>query len=97
MVVAKELTKTHERFFDGSAADILASLQADERLQKGEFVVLIDNPVSTEATADDAELDRLLSCLAKELPVKKAAAVAAELTGFRKNELYQRVLSLKTK
>ena len=95
LVVAKELTKTHERFFDGSAADILAQLQANERLQKGEFVVLIDNPISTEKTADDAELDRVLSCLAKELPVKKAAAVAAELTGFRKNDLYQRLLSLK--
>ncbi len=97
LVVAKELTKTHERFFDGSAADILAQLQADERLQKGEFVVLIDNPISTETTVDDAELDRVLSCLAKELPVKKAAAVAAELTGFRKNDLYQRLLSLKEK
>lgn len=96
VVVAKELTKAHERFFSGSASDILAQLETDERLLKGEFVVLIDNKKIDQIDSDDAELNRLLGCLMKELPVKKAATVAAEFTGERKNELYQRALSLKS-
>ena len=96
VVVAKELTKSHERFFDASASQILAELETDERLLKGEFVVLIDNQPVNRQSADEGEIDHLLGCLLRELPVKKAAAVAAEVTGLRKNELYQRALSLKT-
>jgi len=33
--------------------------------------------------------------LLEELPVKKAAAISAKLTGHKKNELYQRALELK--
>ena len=94
IVVAKELTKTHERFFSGTASDILGQLVADEKLQKGEFVVMIDNP-PTQANIDYDNVDRLLTCLIKALPLKQAAAVAAEFTGLRKNDLYQRALSLK--
>ena len=38
--VAKELTKLHEQFFRGTAAEILAIFEADAQLQKGEFVVV---------------------------------------------------------
>jgi 16S rRNA (cytidine1402-2'-O)-methyltransferase len=41
-----------------------------------------------------AEEDRLLRCLLKELPLKQAVSIAAELMGSRRNELYQRALAL---
>lgn len=96
LVLAKELTKAHEHFFDASASQILAQLDTDGRLQKGEFVVLIDNQQVKQTSPEDQALNHLLVCLMKELPVKKAAAVAAEVTGARKNDLYQRALNLKT-
>ena len=43
VVVAKELTKAHERFLEGSASQILVEFDRDPRLEKGEFVVLIHN------------------------------------------------------
>jgi 16S rRNA (cytidine1402-2'-O)-methyltransferase len=41
------------------------------------------------------DTDKLLELLIAELPVKKAAKIASELTGLGKNELYQRALALK--
>jgi 16S rRNA (cytidine1402-2'-O)-methyltransferase len=48
-----------------------------------------------ELSVGAAEADRVLALLLTELPVKKAAKLASELTGISKNELYQRALSLK--
>ena len=58
-------------------------------------MVLINNHETAQNSQQDIEVDHLLACLLKELPMKKAAAVAAEITGARKNELYQRALELK--
>ncbi len=94
-VVAKELTKLHERFFTGSAAEIGEQLAADARLAKGEFVVLIDNgasPASDRLQDDDFEL---LSILLDELNLKTAVKVAMRLTGKSRNQIYQQALKLR--
>lgn len=41
--IAKEISKLHESFLRGTWNELLAVLEADPKLQKGEFVVLIDN------------------------------------------------------
>ena len=41
VTVARELTKMHESFYQGSPADILEKLTADANNLKGEFVVLV--------------------------------------------------------
>jgi len=42
-VIAKELTKLHEQFLFGQPAELLQLIDEDERLTRGEFVVLVDN------------------------------------------------------
>jgi 16S rRNA (cytidine1402-2'-O)-methyltransferase len=42
VVVAKELTKMHENFFRGSAQEIIEIFTKDPKLEKGEFVVVVD-------------------------------------------------------
>jgi 16S rRNA (cytidine1402-2'-O)-methyltransferase len=42
--------------------------------------------------AISAEAQRVLDLLLAELPLKRAAALAAEITGVRKNLLYQAAL-----
>jgi 16S rRNA (cytidine1402-2'-O)-methyltransferase len=94
-VVAKELTKLHEQFLRGSAAQLLARLRDDQALTKGEFVVLVDNPVNAEdrhLNTDDVEM---LKILLDEVSVKIAVKIAIRLTGKKKNELYQQALQLR--
>jgi len=93
-VIAKELTKLHENFMRGSAAELLTRLKDDSVLSKGEFVVLIDNSndaASKQLNTDDVEI---LKVLLEEVSVKIAVKIAIRLTGKKKNELYQQALEL---
>ncbi|MDX1559302.1 MAG: 16S rRNA (cytidine(1402)-2'-O)-methyltransferase [Marinobacter sp.] len=97
IVLGREITKTFETFYSGSVAEVLAELELDPHGSRGEFVVMVRGAEvqasnSKEATMD---VDRVLRVLLTELPVKKVAKMAAELTGLSKNELYQRALALK--
>lgn len=95
MVVAKELTKTFETFFSGSAQACLIWLEADANHQRGEFVLMIAGEIQDQ-TDVSADALNLLKLLMKELPLKKAAAVTAEQYNLKKNHLYQLGLELKS-
>lgn len=95
LVLARELTKTFETFYAGSASAVGDVLEVDPHGSRGEFVVMVHGVSDAEAAAGSVEVDRVLALLLKELPVKKAARLAAELTGNSKNELYQRALEMK--
>ncbi|RZI44995.1 16S rRNA (cytidine(1402)-2'-O)-methyltransferase [Herbaspirillum sp. HC18] len=94
VVFARELTKLFEEIHRCPLADASAWLNADAHRQKGEFVVLVQGAPAS-ADADDAEADRILAILLGECPVKQAASLAAQITGRKKNALYDRALQLK--
>lgn len=96
-VVARELTKRFETIHGDSLSALQAWLAADPDQHKGEFVVLVQGAVKVEAAAVDAETVRVLSILMQELPLKQAAALAAKISGQKKNELYRLGLSLADK
>ncbi len=92
-VLARELTKLHEGVIEGSLQALAEWATSDPAAGKGEVVVMIAGAAAQDGTADrDAE--RVLKTLLKELPVKQAAALAAEITGLKKNQLYDRALEL---
>jgi 16S rRNA (cytidine1402-2'-O)-methyltransferase len=93
MVLAKELTKTFETFYSGTALACLDWLEADANHQRGEFVLMIagEKPDQSDISA---EALGLLKLLVNELPLKKAAAITAEQYGLKKNQLYQLGLDL---
>jgi len=94
IVVAKELTKSHENFLIGMAAELIGQFKQDPALSKGEFVVLIDNPAALD-NAPDSEADiELLRLLMSELPLKKAVQLASSISGKKKNYLYQLALDI---
>ncbi len=94
-VIAKELTKLHERILHGSASDLLAQLQAEAKLDKGEFVVLIDNSAGQVDQSDQGEDLRMMKILLESLPLKQAVKIATDLSSRKKNELYAMAINLK--
>ncbi len=94
VVFAREVTKLFEQIHRCPLGDAVAWLKSDANREKGEFVVLVEG-APPAAEGQDAETDRILHILLAELPVKQAAALAAQITGKKKNALYDRALELK--
>jgi 16S rRNA (cytidine1402-2'-O)-methyltransferase len=97
-VLARELTKTFETIKGLPLVELREWIAADSNQQRGECVVLVAGwqaPEGEEAVS--AEALRVLDLLLGELPLKRAAALAAEITGVRKNLLYQVALERQKK
>ncbi len=97
--LARELTKTFETIHRAPLSDLLAWVTEDPNRQRGEFVVLVhgatppgDASRETEVTVDRK---RLLAVLLAHMPARTAVAVAAELTGRRRNLLYEEAMALR--
>lgn len=93
-VIAREITKTFETFMQGSLCDLKEWMLTDSNQQKGEFVVLVRGaePVDDKVDQIDTRTAHILNLLAAELPPKKAAAIASEITGIHKKQLYEYLL-----
>ncbi|MBF1994567.1 16S rRNA (cytidine(1402)-2'-O)-methyltransferase [Serratia symbiotica] len=91
VVLARELTKTWESIYGAPVGAVLAWVQEDEMRRRGEMVLIVEGHKAQE---DVLPLDalRTLALLQKELPLKKAAALAAEIHGVKKNALYKHAL-----
>ena len=92
LVVARELTKVHETLLGGAAREVLRRLEEDADQRKGEFVVLVRGAPSSTTDAASGEALRVLNILLADLPLKQAVALAARITGEKKNKLYKLAL-----
>ena len=86
VAVCRELTKAHEEVVRGSAAE-LAERYADTP-PRGEVVLVLGPSAVTEA-AEPAGLDAVRRLVEAGAKPRIAAAVVAELTGGKANELYR--------
>lgn len=95
VALCKEMTKVYESTHYGSLGGVSVQLDAKSGEPKGEFVVVVEgSPEAQSGTADDESATRLLRALLRELPLKRAAKLAAELTGRSRNDLYRLGLAL---
>ena len=94
-VLARELTKLHETFLQGTPCELAQRLEDEPVQRKGEHVLLLEGAGRGGQGGDDADNERLLRILLEELPVKQAAALAARITGRKRNELYRLALRLR--
>jgi 16S rRNA (cytidine1402-2'-O)-methyltransferase len=90
-VLARELTKLHETIRRAPLRELHDWVVSDDNQERGECVLMLHGA----ATGDDvaAEQVRVLRLLLEELPLKQAAALAAKITGGKKNSLYELALS----
>jgi 16S rRNA (cytidine1402-2'-O)-methyltransferase len=94
IVIARELTKLFESIHECTLAEAGPWLAEHPDRVRGEFVLIVEG-ATPDVDANAAEARRALEILLEELPVKQAAALAAKITGARKNELYALALELK--
>lgn len=92
--VARELTKVHETIYRGTLADLIDRSRQDENFQRGEITLVIEGAKAVYAEFDEASLRKTLTVLLKELPPGKAASLAAQLTGVKRNEAYALALRI---
>jgi 16S rRNA (cytidine1402-2'-O)-methyltransferase len=92
IVIARELTKLFEEIHRCALSEAKAWLQARSERQKGEFVLLVEGAPPTDEAS--AEATRILRILLEACPVSQAAALAAKITGQKKNALYQQALEM---
>jgi 16S rRNA (cytidine1402-2'-O)-methyltransferase len=95
ITIARELTKTFETIFRCSLVDAKAWLENDANQQRGEFVLLVESAPKKEEAAVSEDAGNKLKILLAELPLKQAVKLAADITGAKKNDLYQLALQLK--
>ncbi|MBE0621177.1 MAG: 16S rRNA (cytidine(1402)-2'-O)-methyltransferase [Burkholderiales bacterium] len=95
IVIARELTKLFEAIHRCRLDQAGAWLAADPNRQRGEFVLIVSSAQAEAQEGLPAEAERVLRLLLAELPLKQSAALAAAITGARKNELYARALALR--
>ena len=94
LVIAREITKLFETFHRCALGEASAWLSADANRLKGEFVLIVEGAASPRDHAVE-EAERVLRILLGELPLKQAVQLAAEITGAKRNALYDRALELK--
>ncbi len=95
IVFAREITKLFESIHRCTLAEAMDWLNADPNNQRGEFVLLVSGAIVQEEGLD-AETERVLALLLKELPLKQAVQLAVQITGAGRNELYPRAGLRKT-
>ncbi|HEY3487892.1 MAG TPA: 16S rRNA (cytidine(1402)-2'-O)-methyltransferase [Gammaproteobacteria bacterium] len=93
LVLARELTKLHENFLRGNAQELLARLQTDADQCRGEFVVLLA-PAGERPDTAEVSAERSLRILLTELPLNQAVRLAAEISGAKRNRLYELALHI---
>jgi 16S rRNA (cytidine1402-2'-O)-methyltransferase len=97
LTLCRELTKQFESVATLSAEQLPHWLAADANRLRGEFVLVLHAPQPSDAPSTGpsvAALD-MLTVLLRELPLKQAVSLAAELSGAPRNALYHAALQRK--
>jgi 16S rRNA (cytidine1402-2'-O)-methyltransferase len=97
VTVGRELTKQFESIDTMPAEDLPKWLAADANRRRGEFTLVVHAPppagTASEPDALPAPARHALAVLQRELPLKQAVALAAEISGAPRKLLYARALA----
>ena len=91
VAVVREITKMYEETIFGSVADVLNQIR--EKPVKGEIVLVIAPPA--ENTAQDVDLNTLLTEELKHCSLKVAVKNISAKYGLKRNDVYEKALQIK--
>jgi len=92
--VARELTKVFETVYRGTLQTLAVQARSDTNFTRGEITVVVAGASRAAPDSLRVQLDATLGVLLSELAPSKAAALAARLTGAKRNEAYARALEM---
>jgi 16S rRNA (cytidine1402-2'-O)-methyltransferase len=87
IVIARELTKTHEEVIRGSVGQVLEAASSEALQERGEFVLVLAGNGNKQSAIDDQAL-KIFDLLMEELPLKTSALLAAKITGLKRKDFY---------
>lgn len=97
MLLCCDLTKLYEKSLRGKPKEILENLLSNPKAEKGEYCLLIDfSNIEPKEKNEEISLEaRLFDCVLKGKNLKEAIKILSN-DGFKKNELYEASLRLKS-
>ncbi len=93
--VFRELTKKFEESKIASLSEILTWIHEHEDHRRGEFVLIVEGG-QERAVSYTLSAERVLELLCDKLPTKDAVRLAADITGGKRNDLYEIALKFKS-
>lgn len=91
VVVAKELTKVHEKFVYSDIKEVYDFFKSNLDLLKGEFVIIV-SPSKTEKDIDVS--DEIVQLFKEGKTVKEITQIVSSTYNIPKNKVYKKVLEL---
>lgn len=91
LFIAREMTKRHEQYLCGCAAEVLQALTAGGHL-KGEFVCVLE---AAPAAAAPLPVRQTMEVLVRAMAPAQAARIGAQLLALPRRELYELAMSLR--
>jgi 16S rRNA (cytidine1402-2'-O)-methyltransferase len=88
VVLARELTKLHEEFLRGSAAELLEALQKRDSV-RGEMVLLLSGEMAAVGASQSSPAEDVAALVRSGVSEKDALKQVAKARGVGKSELYR--------
>lgn len=91
VILARELTKLWESIHGLPVGELLDWVKIDKNRYRGEIVLVVERYMAPKETnvIISSQVKKTLALLQQSLPLKKAAAITAEIYGLKKNVLYK--------
>jgi 16S rRNA (cytidine1402-2'-O)-methyltransferase len=91
-VIARELTKQYESILSDHLTGLISYVKTHPETELGEIVLLVAGVKENIQETKEVVPDQVLSILLADLPLKQAVNLASQITGERKNILYEMAL-----
>ena len=95
MSVSKEITKKNERVFRGGVSEIIDELSNDNKMLKGEFVLVIEGAKKKVDYFIEDNIKNIIKKLLKKFSLTEVVEIVHNLTKISKKNIYKESLLIK--
>jgi len=93
--VCKEITKKNEHVFRGNALSIISDISKNNKLLKGEFIILISGNENKNLQTLSISIEKQIKKLLEKFALTEVVEIVHKLTNISKKEIYTKALLIK--